>query len=225
MGANILLIDSDPFTFDALSMYLGLQGYTVSFAQTGEEGLAAAEKLQPDLVLLEVVLSGLDGWEVCKQLRQHSRVPIIFVTTQTTEADVLQGFFLGADDYVKKPFSFAELNARIWAVLNRAKIDFPADQSVKSEELLIDFGRKRVSVDGKVVPLTPIEYRLLEALARHANRTIPIARLLSEVWGEYCDGDEQHVKQFIWSLRKKIEENPDEPRHLINRRGFGYRFD
>lgn len=225
MKEKLLLIDSDLLTFDALSMYLSANGYEVSYAQDGREGLAAVTQTQPDLVLLEVVLPELDGWEVCKRLREHSSVPIIFETTKALEADILRGFFLGADDYVTKPFSFAELNARIRAVLNRSQRRSRAKNSVESEELHIDFERKRVSVDGNVIQLTPIEYRLLEALARHANRTIPIERLLSEVWGEYCAGDEQHVKQYIWMLRKKIESNPDEPRHLINRRGFGYRFD
>jgi len=225
MKAKILLIDNEMPLSEMLLEYLNANGYEVFYAPGGLDGLAVVESIQPDLVLLEVMLPGMNGWEVCKRLRERSNGPIIFVTAKNYEADKLHGFFLGADDYITKPFSFAELNARMRAVLARYQGSNSTNNVIQSDELQIDISRKHVSVDGNKVDLTPTEYRLLETLARHANRTIPLSLLLSEVWGEYCDGDEQHVKQYIWSLRKKIESNPDEPRHLINRRGYGYRFD
>ncbi len=226
MKAKILLIDDEVLMYDALLLYLNLNGYEVTYAQNGPEGLAMFTQQQPDLILLDVMLPGMSGWDVCKRLRERSDVPIIFVTARNTEAEVLRGFFLGADDYVTKPFSFAILNARIGAVLERAKRSIASEEvKLVSDELSINFERKHVSLGGNKIELTPTEYRLLETLAKNANRTIPISLLLSEVWGNCCDGDEKNVKQYIWSLRKKIETNPDEPKHLITRRGFGYRLD
>ncbi len=227
MQAKILFIDDDALMYDALLMYLNMQGYEVASVTNGPEGLAALDEMKPDLVLLDVILPGMNGWDVGRQIRRRSNVPLIFVTARNSEADILQGFHVGADDYIVKPFSFAVLNARIAAVLARCQRQSTAaaDPGVESEDLSINFERKHVAVDGAKVELTPTEYRLLETLARHANRTIPVSQLLSEVWGSYCENDEKLVKQHIWSLRKKIEPNPDAPRHLITRRGYGYRLE
>ena len=225
MNSKILLIDNDDVICESLSSYMRAVGFEVLRAQNGYRGLNQTVYARPDLVLLDIIMPDVNGWEILKQLREVSTVPIIVLTSKISEADILHGFYLGADDYVKKPFSFAELEARIVAVLSRTgKFSRPASTMI-SEDLTINFERKHVSVDGKRVELTPTEYRLLEVLARHANRTIPLTKLLAEVWDSNYKGDEQHVKQFIWSLRKKIESDPDEPKHLKTRRGFGYRFE
>ena len=225
VNRKILLIDDDIIFFQTLSIYMRPTCYEILYAQNGKEGLTKAEEEPPDLVLLDVMMPGMSGWDVCKILRENSKIPIIMLTAKSEETDVLRGFQLGVDDYVIKPFSFAELEARIQAVLSRAKDWKPAGSALTSEGISINFERKKVMVAGKNVELTPTEFKLLETLARHANRTIPVSRLLTEVWGPFYEGEDQHVKQIIWSLRKKIETDPDDPKHLITRRGYGYRFE
>jgi two-component system KDP operon response regulator KdpE len=183
------------------------------------------ETLNPDMVLIDIVIPGIDGWKITRMLREKSSIPIIIVTAKNSEKEILYGFRLGVDDYVVKPFSMAELVARVGAVLNRCNVNRNASSQVESGDLLIDLQRKHVKVKGEKVELTPTEFRLLETLAKHSNKTIPIDKLLSEVWGPEYAGESTHVKQYIWSLRKKIEDDPNTPKHLINRRGFGYRLD
>jgi len=223
--ARILLIDPDKVVYDSLSKYLRASGYELLYAQNGSEGLLCAAESQPDLIILDVMLQGMDGWEVCQKLHQETTVPIMLLTAKNEELDILHGFQLGVDDYVVKPFSFAVLEARIAALLSRSRRTSPDGNSLTSSDITINFERKHVIVDGKQVELTPTEYRLLETLARHANRTIPVSRLLSEVWGSDYQAEDRYVKQFVWALRQKIEDDPNEPKHLITRRGFGYRFE
>lgn len=222
---SILLIDEDKVIFESLSVYLKMSGYELRHACSGPEGLQCAKETSPDLILLDVMLPGMSGWEVCRQLRQASSVPIMILTAKNDETDILHGFQLGVDDYVGKPFSFAILEARISALLSRSQVMVVNENKLTSEDLTINFERRHVTLEGKQVELTPTEYRLLETLAKHANRTIPVSRLLSEVWGTDYDVEDRYVKQFIWALRKKIESDPDEPKHLVTRRGFGYRFE
>jgi two-component system KDP operon response regulator KdpE len=158
-------------------------------------------------------------------LREKSRVPIIMLTAKGEEIDKLRGFRLGVDDYVTKPFSFAELTARVGAVLARAAQGPALTHNLTSGDLTIDFDDRRVTLAGHPIELTPIEYRLLETLARHASRTVPTETLLAEVWGPEYAGEAEHVKHYIWTLRKKIEADPGDPKYLITERGFGYRFE
>jgi DNA-binding response OmpR family regulator len=171
------------------------------------------------------MMPGMDGWEVCKHLREDSAVPIIMLTAKGEEFDKLYGFRLGVDDYVTKPFSFAELVARIGAVLARTQHRLESNQEVTRGDLNIDFDQRRVSVAGTFIDLTPTEYRLLETLARHSNRTVPTEKLLEEVWGPEYQGQLDQVKHYIWSLRQKIERDPGDPQHIVTDRGFGYRFE
>lgn len=222
---KVLFIDDEPNIFEPLSVLMSLSGYELCYAASGGEGLRLVDECQPDIVLLDVNMPGMNGWETCKRIREKSSVPIIMLSARKEETDILHGFHLGVDDYLTKPFSFAILQARLKAVLSRAQPQFSAQEVYTSEDLTINYNRKHVTVDGSSVELTPTEYRLLEVLSKHAHRTIPIPRLLSEVWGPNYAGEPQHVKQFIWLLRKKIEANPEQPKHLITRRGFGYRFE
>ena len=224
-NVKVLLIDDEPGIFEALSVLMSQSGYELFYASCGQEGLRLIEESGAEIILLDINMPGMNGWEVCKRIREKSTVPIIVLSARSDETDILHGFYLGVDDYLAKPFSFAILQARIKAVLVRAKLSNPQHDVLISEELAINFGCKQVTVDGSSVKLTPTEYRLLEVLSRHAHRTIPIPRLLSEVWGQHYEDETQHVKQFIWSLRKKIEANPYEPKHVITQRGFGYRFE
>jgi len=222
---TILLIDDDKTLLELLSGHLETAGYYPLTASDGPTGLRLSGEAQPDLIVLDVMMPGMDGWEVCRRLREKSRVPIIMLTAKGEEIDKLRGFRLGVDDYVTKPFSFAELVARIGAVLARAAHASLSTHSITSGDLSIDLDQRRVTVAGCAVDLTPTEYRLLEMLARHANRAIPIEALLAEVWGPEYTGETNHVKHYIWTLRRKIEVDPGDPKHLITERGFGYRFE
>jgi two-component system KDP operon response regulator KdpE len=222
---TILLIDDDPILQELLTEHLRAVGYRPLSAVTGQEGLHLMAQMSPDLIVLDVMMPGLDGWELCRQIRAHSSIPIIMLTAKSEEIDKLHGFRLGVDDYVAKPFSFAELTARIGAVLSRTS-RFPAQVAAMSRgNLTIDFDQRRVTVDGRIVELTRTEFRLLEALARHAGQTVPTEHLIDAVWGPTYIGEVEQVKHFIWTLRKKIETDPGDPKHLITERGFGYRLE
>ncbi len=221
----ILLIDDDKTLLELLAEHLKNAGYQPVMAEGGAEGLQLAVEVAPDLIVLDVMMPGLDGWEVCRQLRARSTVPIIMLTAKGEEFDKLQGFHLGVDDYVTKPFSFAELMARVGAVLSRTQSRAGVGKALTSGDLTINFDQRRVTLAGKVIELTPTEYRLLEKLARKAGRTVATESLLMDVWGPQYLGETKHVKHYIWTLRKKIEADPGDPRHILTERGFGYRFE
>ncbi|HEX9680960.1 MAG TPA: response regulator transcription factor [Anaerolineales bacterium] len=223
-GQTILLIDDDATLLDLLGGHLEGSGYSVVKAEDGSTGLKIAADASPDLIVLDIMMPGLAGWDVCERLRGRSKIPIILLTAKGEEIDKLRGFRLGVDDFVSKPFSFAELTARIGAVLARGATR-PVTQALTLGDLRIDFDDRRVTVGGRTVDLTPTEYRLLEALARHPHRTMPAEALLEQVWGAPYAGEFEHVKHYIWTLRKKIEVDPGDPQHILTERGFGYRFE
>jgi two-component system KDP operon response regulator KdpE len=222
---TVLLIDDDQTLLELLSGHLQAAGYQPLTASDGPNGLHLAVEAQPDLVVLDVMMPGMDGWEICQRLREKSSVPIIMLTAKDEEIDKLHGFRLGVDDYVTKPFSFAELTARVGAVLARTTRSPQSAHQMTSGDLTIDFDQRHVMVAGRLADLTPTEYHLLETLARHAQRTVPSEHLLAEVWGPEYAGEVEHVKHYIWSLRKKIEVDPGDPKHILTERGFGYRFE
>lgn len=221
---TLLLIDDDRTLLELLSGHLSGAGYKVIAAADGPEGLRLAAEAPPALVILDVMMPRMAGWEVCEELRRRGAVPIILLTAKGDEVDKLRGFRLGVDDYVTKPFSFAELTARVGAVLARAASHAPAPRLV-SGDLEIDLEQHRVRRSGRDLDLTPTEIRLLEALARHPGRTVPVEHLLAEVWGASYAGEVDHVKHYIWALRRKVEIDPGDPRHILTERGFGYRFE
>ena len=221
---SVLLVDDDATLLELLGEHLETTGYQVLRANRGTEALQVAAETKPELVVLDVMMPGMDGWEVCRRLRETSSVPIILLTAKDQEIDKLRGFRLGIDDYVTKPFSFAELTARVGAILGRARVAGMPQQEIRSGDLLIDLERRRVTVRGSAVDLTPTEYRLLTFLARHANRPVPTEQLLREVWGPEYHAEVDYVKRFVWALRKKIEADPGAPQHILTERGFGYRF-
>lgn len=221
---TVLLIDDDQILLELLADHLENAGFQALRADAGVKGLALARDKQPQLVILDVMMPGMDGWTVCQQLRTESNVPIIMLTAKGQEVDKLRGFRLGVDDYVTKPFSFAELTARAKAVLARFQSAGPTAHIISSGDLTIDLSLRVVTVAGESVDLTPTEYRLLESLVRNANRTISTEHILSLVWGPEYTGEIKHVKHYIWSLRRKIEADPGNPQHIFTERGFGYRF-
>ncbi len=220
----ILLIDDDSTLCELLSDHLRTAGYDVLAAGNGPAGLSLMADSQPDLIVLDLMMPGMDGWEVCRQIRAQSSIPIVMLTAKGEEIDKLRGFRLGIDDYVTKPFSFAELTARIGAVLSRSNHAAPV-HLIASGDLTIDFDQRRVTLGGRALELTRTEYRLLEVLAHHSNHTVATEQLIEAVWGPEYAGEVEQVKHFIWTLRKKIETDPGDPKHLITERGFGYRFE
>ena len=221
----ILLIDDDETLLELLADQLEMAGYHAISASDGRSGLRLASEMDPDLVILDVMMPHLDGWEVCRRLREILATPIIMLTAKDEEVDKLRGFRLGVDDYVTKPFSFAELVARVGAVLSRAPPGQVKGKHLTRDDLTIDFEQHRVSLVDQVVDLTPTEYRLLAILARNAGRTVPNEALLKEVWGSAYAGESAHIKHYIWALRKKLEVDPGDPKHILTERGFGYRFE
>jgi two-component system KDP operon response regulator KdpE len=223
---QILLIDDDPALHRLLGQYLDEAGFTVLHAESGQAGLKLLFDHRPDLILLDVMMPRMDGWETCRRVRELTDVPIIFLTAKEDEPDRLQGFRLGADDYVPKPFSFPELVARIHAVLHRAKLgagDRPSDDVLTCGPLKFDRAHHLVTRDGQPIDLTPTEYRLLEILMRQPGVVFSQEQLVTAVWGsEYAD-DTGYIRRYVWHLRQKIEPDPNQPQHLLTERGFGYR--
>jgi len=223
MKNKILLIDDDPTLLDLLSQYLQEAGYQVFTAANGPLGMKLAYNERPDLVLLDVMMPGMDGWEICARLREMTQVPIVMVTAKSSEGDKLRGFRLGVDDYVTKPFSFAELVARVQAVLARANLPVKDTGYATHGNIKLDMKKYQAFVDERVVELTPTEFRLLEALVRRKGQVAGERELIQEVWGDYRQEDASMVRRYILMLRKKIERDPSNPSLLITVRGFGYR--
>jgi len=224
MSVRVLLVDDDSTLLSLLGQFLRDQDFEVHEALSGVSALRLAYEIHPDLVLLDVMLPGMDGWEICARLREMSRVPIIMLTAKATEADKLRGFRLGVDDYVTKPFSFAELVARIQAVLARASAGGQKDAAhILYGDILLDMERYRATINGRVLDLTPTEFRLLEALVRRAGKVATEAELVQEVWGAYRQDDTALVRRYILMLRKKLEADPSNPHLILTVRGFGYR--
>jgi len=220
---KILLIDDDPTLVQLLSEFLRDDSFEVISALSGSAGLRLAYDQRPDLILLDVMLPGMDGWEVCARLREMSDMPIIMLTAKTTEADKLRGFRLGVDDYVTKPFSFAELVARIQAILARVKATGSNTGYIIHGGVTLDTEKYRAYFNGNELDLTPTEYRLLEALVRRRGKVASEQELVQEVWGKYRSEDTALVRRYILMLRKKLESDSSNPEHILTVRGFGYR--
>ncbi len=224
MTVKLLLVDDDRTLLNLLGQFLRGEGFEVLEAFNGELGIRQAYQDHPDLVLLDVMLPGMDGWEICARLREMSNVPIIMLTAKATEADKLRGFRLGVDDYVTKPFSFAELVARIQAVLARVEASGGKDAGhIIYGDILLDRERYQATLGGQILELTPTEFRLLEALVRRGGKVATEAELVQEVWGAYRQDDTALVRRYILMLRKKIEADPANPARILTVRGFGYR--
>lgn len=225
MADKILLIDDDPTTLRLLAMNLELRGYEIHKALRAEEGLRVAYRTQPDLVVLDIMMPDIDGWEVLRRLRELSDVPVIFLTGVEGPKNSAKGLNLGADDYVFKPFDFDDLEARIKARLRRVPKETVAEELVfDGGSFRINFISREVRVRGELIHLTPKEFSLLSVLVRNAGRVMPREDLVAEAWGpEYVDMLES-LKLYVHYLRQKIEQNPQRPRYILTSRGVGYRF-
>lgn len=225
MSVTILVIDDDPDLAELLQASLRADGYRVLWAWDGVEGLLCLQKEHPDLILLDLMLPRMDGWETCQQIRERSNIPVIMLTAITGESNLLQGLDLGADDYIVKPFSILELKARIRSALRRYRYPLPGDSVVRIDDhLAVDQTRCCLVVEGQYVELSPTEYKLLQCFLHNPGRILTHQALLTQVWGwEYAE-ETQYLKSYIYNLRKKMEKSRQSPRYILTERGLGYRF-
>ncbi len=223
--ARILIIDDDRSLLELLSGYLERQAYDVTTAASGQLGLTIFADQGADLVILDVTMPGLDGWQVLARLREQSDVPIVMLTARSDEPEVLRGFSAGADDYVSKPFSFAQLVARVGAILDRAGRTSSDTQSVlKGADLEVDLDRHRVYRAGDPIDLTSTEFKILAALLREQGRVLSPRELVIEVWGAEYAEETGYVRRYVWHLRRKLEPDPRDPRYILTERSIGYVF-
>ena len=223
---RILVIDDSTLDRKIARDSLTSAGFAVTEAEDGAAGLRRLYEVQPDAVLLDVMMPAMDGWTVCQRIRELSDVPVILLTSLNTEEEMVRGLDLGADDFVCKPISPSHLAARVRALLRRTQSAAAPEQRVLYNDgtLTIDTSRHEVTLGGEGIVLTPTEFRLLVALAKQPGQVHTFEALLTEAWGpEYAD-DIDFLRVYIWRLRKKIEANSEKPRWILTERGFGYRF-
>lgn len=225
---TILLVDDDVLLCKTFELILTDMGFNVEMAHNGVEGLKKAYKLQPDVILLDVMMPDMDGWETCQRFKEMCDVPIIMLTAIDSQENVIKGLDLGADDYIVKTVTAEELGARIRAVLRRAsRSNVSSGQQkpiITQDNLVIDFDKHEVTVDHERVDLSPTEFRLLSVLARHKGRVLPHDFLLTQVWGPEYIGEIDYLRLYISYLRRKLEKDPSNPSLIYNEWGVGYRF-
>ncbi len=223
---SILVVDDEPVIMELLAYSLRREGYEVTVSPNGLEALELFDKIHPDLVVLDIMLPGIDGLEVCRRLRARSSVPIIMLTARGDEVDRILGLEIGADDYLPKPFSFRELLARIHSVVRRVELDTQIEEQgiIKIGDLVQDPVARRVQKNEQDVQLSAREFDLLDFLMRQAGRACSRQELLNKVWGEDWSGDPRTLEVHIRWLRLKVEDDPTNPIYIQTVRGYGYRF-
>ncbi len=224
---RILLVEDEPGLAESVRYALGSEGFDVIVADTGVSGLESARANQPDLILLDLMLPGMSGLDVCRQIRTSSDVPIIMLTAKDAESDKVAGLELGADDYMTKPFSMRELVARVRAQLRRAAksgVLSESNEVLRGGAIELDIDAHQARFNGEGVDLRPKEFELLESLMRRKNRLAARHTLIDEVWGPSYFGDTKTLDVHIKRLRQKLEPDPSEPVHIVTVRGLGYKF-
>lgn len=223
----ILVVDDEQGIRELIQLYLEKQNYRVLTAEDGEQAINFVRNSKIDLILLDIEMPHLNGFEVCKRIRTFSKTPIIFVSSKRDLTDRIEGIQTGADDYIMKPFDFHELGARIQSLLRRVKwlnTDSEESATLLFDDMIIDLNRYKVMIRGKNIPLSNKEFQLLVLMAKEPNRIWSAEQLYDSVWGFYSDGSPQTVKVHISNLRKKLETNPTKPHYIQTVRGFGYKF-
>jgi len=224
---KLLIVDDDLRLLRALELYFDGQGYQVIKAREGSEGLRSLYRCRPNLVCLDVMMPRMDGWEVLRRIREMTETPVIMLTARGEEEERVKGLRLGADDYLSKPFSMRELEARVEAVLRRTARSDPGHDPVTTYSdayLTVDTERAEVRCDGEPIDLTPTEQKLLFFLVENQGRLLGFEEILRHVWGfEYTD-ERGYVRLYVWRLRQKIEPDPAEPCYIVTEHGMGYRF-
>jgi DNA-binding response OmpR family regulator len=233
LPGRIVIVDDDPTVADVVGRYLVRDGHTVECVHDGYEALRRISEQQPDLVVLDLMLPGIDGLEVCRRLRERWPIPVVMLTALGDETDRLAGFEIGADDYVTKPFSPRELAMRVRSVLRRSRSALPADMQegrqadpeiLTDRDVTVDLSAHEVRVSGRLIQLTSREYDLLAFLLRHPRQAFTREQLLSEVWG-WTFGDTSTVTVHVRRLREKLETDPTLPRRIVTVWGVGYRYE
>ena len=228
MAERILAIDDDYLLLQLIQRSLESAGYEVTIALDGQNGLQQFHEKQPHLVILDVMMPHIDGWETCRRIRDVSTVPVIMLTALGSHQDIVKGLKMGADDYLVKPFHPEELQARVEAVLRRVRMPAPAAETSPLRfgggDLIIDPANHQVMVQRKAIDLTPTEYDLLLFMAKRAGRILSTDVIFENVWPYDADAGPDSVKWYIWRLRNKIEKDPRNPRYILTERGIGYRF-
>jgi len=225
MSEKILIVDDEEDTVHLISMLLEKRGFETIKAFSAEEALRKAYRHQPDLALLDIMMPDMDGWEICKRIREMSDVPIIFLTARSDVKDVVRGLEMGADDYVTKPYDNDELVARVRAHLRRSPRPNMSEELVFDEgEFRINFMNREVWVRNELKHLTPKEFNLLAVLVRNAGRVVTRTELVTQAWGEEYGDAIDSLKLYIHYLRQKVETNPQQPDYIVTSRGVGYRF-
>lgn len=225
MSEKVLVIDDEETTVQLIGMLLERRGFEVIKAYRAEEGLRKAYRYQPDIVLLDIMMPDMDGWEVCKRLREMSDVPVIFLTARSEVRDVVRGLEMGADDYVVKPYDNDELVARVKAHLRRSPRPNTSEEMVfDNGEFRINFLNREVYVRNEIKHLTPKEFSLLGVLVRNAGRVVTRTELVTQAWGEEYGDAIDSLKLYIHYLRQKLETDPQQPDYILTSRGVGYRF-
>jgi two-component system alkaline phosphatase synthesis response regulator PhoP len=225
LSYQILVVDDEPTILNTVRAYLEGEGYTVHTALDGPAALKAARAFHPHLIVLDIMLPGMDGLEVLRRLRQESNVYVLMLTAKADETDKIVGLTVGADDYLTKPFSPRELVARVKAILRRERGAAPGEATLAFAHLRVEPDARRAWKGDELLDLTPIEFDLLYALARHRGRVLSREQLIEQVWGYDYYGDERVVDVHIGRLRKKVEDDPAHPALIVTVRGAGYRFE
>jgi two-component system, OmpR family, KDP operon response regulator KdpE len=219
---RILVVDDEPGLRELVRINLEHEGFGVFQAENGAQGLSAVQEHQPDLVIMDVMMPEMDGWEACRKLREFSQVPVLMLTAKVQSQDIVTGLDSGADDYLVKPFNMDELMARVRALLRR--VPSPNRPVAGGNgEIVIDKQKREVLVRGEPVDLTPTEYDLLLMLAENAGTVLEHEALLRSVWGQEYTKDNDYLKVYIWHLRRKLEQDPRDPKLLLTEWGVGYR--
>jgi len=224
--ATILVVDDEPRIVRLVRSNLEPAGYKILTAADGEQGLRMAEMHDPDLIILDIMMPGMDGWEVCRRVREFSTVPIVMLTAKGDEQDKVKGLEIGADDYLPKPFGIPELLARVRAVLRRAKLpgESKRDPVFVCGDLSMNFAQRRVTARGKDVKLSPTEYKLLYELVTNAGRVMLHQDLLRKVWGRGYGEETEYLRVYVRYLRQKLEADSSKPQYILTEPGVGYRF-
>jgi DNA-binding response OmpR family regulator len=227
MAERILIIDDDPNIVSMLQMILRGKSYDISTANNGEVGLEKYHDFQPQLILLDIMMPNMDGWETCRHLREISSVPIIMLTALGKKDDIVRGLLMGADDYVVKPFHPDELRARVEAVLRRSRSPQSSANGLicfNGGKLVIDEPNRQLYLENQPIELTPTEFNLLFFMAKHPGRILATNTIFDQVWPYDSEAGPEIVKWYIWRIRNKIEEKTNQPEYIITERGIGYRF-
>jgi two-component system KDP operon response regulator KdpE len=227
-NTKVLVVDDDPALLPLIEYTFAREDYEVHCASDGKEALRQFFAHRPDLVILDIMMPRMDGWETCRRIREVSDVPIVMLTARGQDEDVIRGLEYGADDYLTKPFSIKVLVARARAVLRRAAlppVDYSESTTYADDYLTMDLQQRRVTVRGEIVKLTPTEYRLLAYLVQNAGRALTFSQILQSVWGWEYQDDVDYVRVYIWHLRQKLEEDPKNPKYIQTETGVGYRFE